>query len=341
MTMARRWSGSMGNETLPRLPGENDAHYSSRLTKLAIASFKQNPGFVLGTAANHFVNNEIASLLAFPVRDEIQSPVELFVPQHPFWRTPLTTSQIPLFAFYLFLFSVGLATAWHRHGWIGLFPLALGLVYNLWTALFLSSGVRFIVPLDWSVHLYEFWGLILLGGWLLSFTQGARENILDWLQSPSGYATINNETPALSRRRFLLSFAAVLILGVFLPITESIFPQKYSPKSQSEIVQQVGVAMEEGEIALYGRAVYPRYYDAGDGEPGTAKLGYGPEKNARLVFFLIGPENELVIFDLENAPLFFPNTADVYMIGTQKDNYFSPRVVKVIKNSKAELYINK
>jgi hypothetical protein len=51
MTMARRWSGSSGNELLPRLPGENDAQYSRRLTKMAIESFKRNPSYVLGSAA--------------------------------------------------------------------------------------------------------------------------------------------------------------------------------------------------------------------------------------------------------------------------------------------------
>jgi len=101
------------------------------------------------------------------------------------------------------------------------------------------------------------------------------------------------------------------------------------------------MAPQEGEIALYGRAIYPRYYEAGDGEPGTAKLGYGTAEEARLVFFLVGPKNGLVIFELQDAPQFFPHTADVYMIGTQMRNYFSARVVKVISNSQTALYRNK
>lgn len=341
MTMARRWSGSTGNEILPRLSGENDAQYSSRLMKLAIASFKDDPKYILHSAANHFINSEIASLLAFPVRDEIVSPAELWMPQHVFWRTPLTASQIPLFAFYVLLFCVGLAAAWHYHGLIGLLPLGLGLAYNLWTALFLSSGARFIVPLDWSIHLYEIFGLLVLGGALLSFAQGARENISAWIQGPFNNPGIPRESPVSSRRYFILSLIFVLFLGAFLPITEFIFPQKYPSISQKEILQQIDMTAETGEIALYGRALYPRYYAAGDGEPGTAKLGYGVEERARLVFFLVGPQNGLVIFELESTPQFFPNTADVYMIGTQTDNYFSPRVVKVIKDSHSELYINK
>ncbi len=341
MTMARRWSGSTGNEILPRLPGENDAQYSSRMTKMAIASFRENPRFILRSATNHFVNNEITSLLAFPIRDEIRSPAELFMPGHAFWKTPLTSNQIPLFVFYLFLFSIGLATAWYRHGLIGLLPLSFGLVYNTWTALFLSSGQRFVVPVDWSIHLYEIFGLIILGGLILSCAQGARESIAAWIQIPPGTHTAIIESPLFSRHRFILSLILVLFLGAFLPITEFIFPQRYPPESQKEISQQIGMTVEKGEVALYGRAIYPRYYEAGDGEPGTAKIGYGPEEKARLVFFLIGPQNGLVIFELKNSPPFFPNASDVYMIGTQTENYFSPRVVKVMKNSQTELYTNR
>jgi hypothetical protein len=145
----------------------------------------------------------------------------------------------------------------------------------------------------------------------------------------------------LSRRYFALSLVVVLALGSFLPITESIFPKKYPPKSQAEILHEIGMTAKEGETALYGRAVYPRYYDAKDGEPGTAKLGYGKDAKARLVFLLIGPDNSLVIFELKNAPAFFPHTSDVYMIGTQRDSYFAPRVVKVEKDTQTQLYIKK
>ncbi len=341
MTMARRWGGSSGNELLPRLPGENDAQYSSRLTGMAITSFRKNPGFILHAAANHFINNEVTSLLAFPIRDKIVSPLELFKPQHAFWATPLTSNQFPLFMFYLLLFSIGIAAAWHYHGLVGLLPLGLGFVYNLWTALFLSSGERFIVPLDWSVHLYELFGSIVVGGLLLSFAQGARENVLTWMQSLRYESAAIDASPVSSRRYFLRSLTAVLLVSALLPVTEFIFPQRYPPKSQSELMQQIGVAVKEGEIVLYGRALYPRYYSAGDGEPETAKIGYGPEERARLVFFLVGTKNELVIFELKDPPPFFPNISDVYMIGTQMDNYFSPRVVRVIKGSQTELYESK
>jgi hypothetical protein len=131
----------------------------------------------------------------------------------------------------------------------------------------------------------------------------------------------------------------VVFLAGFLPFTENVFPQQYPQKSQQEIAQQIGVMPNPGEIAIYGRAIYPRYYESGDGEPETAKLGYGPSEEARLVFFLISPErNQLVIFNLEDTPEFFPNTSDVFMMGTQLDTHFSPRVVVVTKNGQTARY---
>jgi hypothetical protein len=338
MTMARRWSGSTGNEEIPHLSGENEAQYSSRLMGMALNSFRQNPGFILRTAANHFVNSEIGSLLAFPLRDSLLSPSELLWPQHPFWKTPVTAGQMPLFVFYLFLFALGVIAAWQHQRWIGLLPLALGLAYNFLSAVFFSSGARFIVPVDWSMQLYQLFGLLILGGLLLLFAETVREKISIWLRQPVEEMTAAPASLRDTKRGFVLSLVAVLLLSAFLPVTESVFPNRYPPLVQEAIIQRMGAQLEPGEIALYGRAIYPRYYKSGDGEPGTAKLGYEPSEQARLVFYLVGPTDQLVIFNLKDAPGFFPNASDVYMVGTQMDRYFSPRIVMVTKNGHTEFY---
>jgi hypothetical protein len=338
MTMARRWSGSTGNEEIPHLPGENEAQYSSRLMGMAMKSLRQNPAFIMRTAANHFVNSEVGSLLAFPLRDRLLSPSELVWPQHPFWKTPVTAGQMPLFVFYLFLFALGVVAAWGHHRFVGLLPLVLGLAYNFLSALFFSSGARFIVPLDWSVQVYQLFGLLILGGLLLLFAETVREKVSFWLRQPVDEVAAASASSRQTRRGFVLSLVAVLLISAFLPVTEFAFPNRYPPLAQETIAQRMGAQLEPGEIALYGRAIYPRYYKSGDGEPGTAKLGYEPSEQARLVFYLVGPSNELVIFNLKKAPAFFPNTSDVYMVGTQMDRYFSPRLVMVMKDGHTEQY---
>lgn len=338
MTMARRWSGSWGNEILPRLPGENDAQYSSRLTQMTFKSLLQHPGYILGTAGDHFVDNTITSLLAFPVRDELLSPAELFLPQHAFWDLPFTSERVSRLTINIIFFALGLSAAWRRLRLIGLFPLCLGIAYNLWTSLFFSSGVRFIVPIDWCFHLYQLFGILLFCGFLLSFTKIGKENLHYWFQNSRGADASPPSQSPFNRRNLVRSFLILLILGGFTPFTESVFPQKYPPKSQKEILEQIGAIAEPGEIALYGRAIYPRYYAAGDGEPETAKLGYEISESPRLVFYLMGPNHYLVIFNLDNSPKYFPNLSDVYMVGKQINGYFSPRVVFVTKDGRTETY---
>lgn len=223
---------------------------------------------------------------------------------------------------------------------MGLLPLGFNLAYNSWSALFFSSGSRFIVPVDWGIRLYQIYGLLFLGGLLLVFTHGAKDNVSTWILKPYRSQAIPNESTLLSRRRFFKIIVLIVCLGTFVPLTEMVFPKKYPVNSQEVLANQIGITLENGEIVLYGRALYPRYYNAGDGEPDTAKIGYEPNEKSRLIFFLVGTKNELVVFELKQVPKYFPHTADVFIVGTQMDNYFSPRVIMVRKDSRSEVYTN-
>jgi len=136
----------------------------------------------------------------------------------------------------------------------------------------------------------------------------------------------------------VLIAALVLCIGTLLPLTELIFPEKYPALTQGQLSTKLGITPMEGEMIQYGRAIYPRYYGAGDGEPATAKLGYGPEEDARLVFWLVGPKPGLVIFPLETAPDFFPHSSDVWIIGTMDGNALRARIIKVEMGDKSIIY---
>lgn len=314
MVLARRWSGDNGNQLFPHLPGENDAAYSSRMSRLALENLKADPGRILGSAVNHFFNNEIGNLLVFPLRDQLQSPGELVWPEHAFWQNwqgRPTPGQIPVIAFYLALLALGLAAAWQHNGLLGLLPLALTLVYNAWTALFLSSGDRFLVPLDWAAYFYLFLGLLNLASRILDLPTG----ILPRLNGTIGHGELNSvHWPGL-----FATGAVILLLGATIPLTEFAFPRQYAP---------LNPLPSPGEtVTLRGRAIYPRWYDADEGEPGTAKLGYGVSDEARLVFFLTGEANTLVIYP-QVAPETLPNTTAVTVTGTWEDGFLRAQTLE-------------
>ena len=150
---------------------------------------------------------------------------------------------------------------------------------------------------------------------------------------------------------FLLTGLIIFALGASLPLSEHILPQRYPPASRETILahlaasdtlhQTQALAQEPGALVLRGRAVYPRYYAAGEGEPLSAKTGYTAMPQARLVFFLLGQTNSLVVFDLPESPAFFPNTADVTLIGLPQKGYIQAEAALVETPQKSELYLLK
>ena len=330
MTFARRWSGDNGNDLIPQLPDETTAQYVNRMNSIAIDSFKREPDRILSGVANHFVNSLISSLHTFPVRDRIESPLELLWPSHAFWlsdvRSPLLST------FYIILLALGLAVAWISYRWLGFLPFVFSLAYNAWTALFLSSGDRFLIPIDWTWHLYYAMGLLALAKVALS---GIRN--FQWtLPIEETQNSVVVKTP--NWRNTAITAGLVLFVGMSLPLTELAFPKKYLPLTQEQLSVTLGVTPLDGEVIVYGRAVYPRYYRSGEGEPGTAKLGYEPNEQARLVFWLVGPEPGLVIFPLDTAPEFFPSASDVWIMGNVDGDALYARIVKVEADGKSVIY---
>ena len=327
MVLARRWSGSSGNELFPHLPGENDARYSSRMAGLALNSLRADPARILGSAVNHFFNNEISTLLVFPLRDQLDSPRDLLWPTRAFWQSwdaRPGIGQSFLIGFYLLLLATGLAAAVQQNGLVGLLPLGLSLVYNAWTALFLSSGDRFLVPVDWAISLYLFLGLLTLGR--LVTRQGLFSQAVE--AQPANLPAGQRTNPWVG---LAICAALIVLFGASLPLTEMVFPRQYTPANLPDSPQPV-------QVHLRGRAIYPRFYEAKDGEPGTAKLGYGSSDQARLVFFLVGEKNCLVLFPLQKAPAYFPHTAEVEITGILQDGYLVASHISLQKDGRSAEY---
>jgi hypothetical protein len=339
MVFARRWGGSAGNELLPKLPSENDAQYSSRMTRFAIDSFKREPERILLGAANHFFNNQYALLLTFPLRDKLTAPAELIRPAHAFWQNEarFDGKNLPIVAIYALLAAIGIGAAWQRARWVGLLPLVLASLYNAWTALFLSSGDRFMVPIDWAGQLYLLLGLLTLINALVG--RNAIPPITLEVIPPATLevaatqddVTIRKTFPRHQGRGLILTVACILLVGTSLPLTEFAFPK-------AEPLNAPDLAPQAGEVIRSGRAIYPRYYAAGEGEPGTAKAGYEISEEARLVFFLVGEEPGLVILPLAEAPEIFPHTADVVVVGTMRENNLHARVIRLKKDDQTAQY---
>lgn len=359
LVIAQRYNGMNFNDPIPRMPEENLSEYSSRLMRMAVQGFAANPDTSMRMAGGNWLNNWVDNLLILPLRTSLDSPGELFKPDRAFWQdwngSP-SGSQSVVLVLYLLIFTTGVAAAWQLQRWVGLMPLAVNLGYNFWTGFFLSSGERFLVPVDWGFYLYLFLGLLTLG--ILLLHQVPRLNSLLQMQ-PLKPVTITQVSVKHTRKlpgitRLLVLSLTIFLAGASVPWSETAVPNRYLTISnpQTKVILETAVSRLSSEqaeeiarlisnpqtVIEYGRVVYPRYYAAGEGEPDTAKTGYAPSAEARLVFHFLGSDNHLVVFYLNQPPAYFPHTADVFLLYEQDADKLSPEAVLVVESEQVKFY---
>jgi hypothetical protein len=352
MSLRALWYHGVEDGIVEQLPGESSSEYSQRLVEISVAGIRENPGRTVRLTLSHFLNNQIGNILVFPVRDDLESPDELLRPTRAFWEqvelkfTPGRSAQL---AAYLLVFSLGVAVAWRHAGWAGLIPLVINLSYNFSTAIFLSSGMRFLLPVDWGFYAYYALGLLALTHGLFLILESLRSRLPEKL-TPEQHEF--NPSNSHSWKPVLLGSLAFLLITSGLPLSERFVPQRYQPASRASLIQMMtsvvptelqtefaGILEEPGLVVFQGRALYPRYYAAAQGEPGTGKLGFAPMPQARLVFFVIGEENSRVIFNLVESPAFFPHAADIVLIARQESSYLQALAILVENNGRSRIYL--
>jgi hypothetical protein len=249
------------------------------------------------------------------------------------------------------LLGLGIAAAWQRNGWIGLLPLALNLAYNLWTSLALLSGERFMLSMDWSIYGYYMIGFFALISGVMYILKTGRSTIMKWYQRPP--APVLQPDSRAHWRRYLLAGLLFLAIGASVPLSEKLFPQRYPPIARLVLVDRLvtgaGVQPDEavqtclqrvladsGTKIIQGRALYPRYYPAGEGEPFTDAAGYKIVEQDRLVFELVGQQDGRMIIPLAHEPAYFPHAADVTLVMDAQNNVL---FMLVEKSGVSQLYI--
>ncbi len=355
--MAQRYSLDGTDESLVYRPGEDPQAYSRRITRSIFGFLREHPGVVARFVGGHWLNAEIANLLVLPVRGGIADLRELWMPLRPTWQDwdgSLSFWQALLFAANIGVIALGIGAGWARAGWAGLAPLLANLSYNFSNALARNSGGRYLLVADWVMLLYAALGLVEISIavlCVLGVSPGRIAPLLARREEP-----LEQASTRIRARGWLAGAAmglAFLLVGSLPGLAERAIPPRYPQQSRAALVEEAlrdealqraglgrstprGLALERfagqaGALVVKGRALYPRYYDRGQGEPQTAKTGYEPLDYARTVFVVASPAyNGLAILKAQGAPDFFPNAADVIIIGCPVENYLDTRLVLVL-----------
>lgn len=302
----------------------------------------------LCSVTNHFFHNYVTSVISFPANltyDDLWNTVKT---KNPFWQKDWNNfDDIGAVTFLLLiinqaLISLGVSSIWGRNRSQVVLPLGIFFSYIFVNSLALTSGGRYIVPVDWIIYIYYVMGAIQLVIWLLEKIQ------IQFEPSPLEIIDISSSETLNVDWRKLIALGALLLLGSLLPLSDFISPIRYRAHSKAEILtrlEQEGYLKQSGftqgdllkflsqpdAVIKEGRALYPRYYPVNEGEMDKT-THYMILSYPRLVFTMIGSykEAEGVILPSDRTQVFPMHAEDVVVLGCQNTAYKAPFIDAVV-----------
>jgi hypothetical protein len=280
---------------------------------------------------NHFFHNISASVLVLPTSFSFHDLRHTVYDAYPYWNkngtwTGYLTSQDKLGLLWnIFLLALGVGGLWKRWRMSGLVPLFVFLSYHLSNAFARTSGGRYLVPVDWVIFLY----------YALGITE-----LLFWLAKSLGLLSFHTETEALlnvagkktPRKNLFFVLPFFLLVGAITILDQSM-PARYAAWTTERVREKISEStnLSEEDLTnflanpdsrlLWGRGLYPRFYQIGAGEYSVGKDAFSNKDFPRLAFTLIGDFGQAgVVLPLNESPTYFPNGSDVVMLGCRRSD---------------------
>ena len=297
--------------------GEKLIHHFSNSQLQTFMIFPLSPRFLVAAASAGIERqaNSSASLCCSP---------EAYVRSLPYWWTSwdrsLSPESVISMGAILFLSAVGIFALWRANKFLGLVPILFSTAYFLFLALMGRSGGRWILEVDWVFVVVYSAGIVEV---LDGFTR--------WVAPKESQSTQREQEKSIatSAGKLFRVMVVILLLGMVLPLGEKLSPDRYSQAevdahlsrltsnentllSQSDHDRFENLLVKENIEVWYGRALYPRFFQADDGMVGLGGSYIRPYP--RMEFFLVGTENNFVVFPNTDA-VHMDHAADVLLVG--------------------------
>lgn len=241
--------------------------------------------------SNHFLHNLTTSVIPLP--DVLSTEGVRVLAQRDYWDDmkiwdgSLSGGLIRFIIINLILVSLGVARSWKSHGWLGLLPLGIFLVYNLAISISLTSGGRYIVPIIWVVFLYYALGIVFLIEAFLRLS-GRRPIVIQ---------QVDQQKPVLSSKPILPVLVGLIIVALLVPVANQLLPLLIS-RSPVERVNTwfaaLGPERQHDRKYYSGIVLYP-VYEAGRGRVSFDL--YRGHKTSPVVFDLLPEQGADVSLD--------------------------------------------
>ena len=296
----------------------------------------------LSSTANYVATRRIdASLL-------LCCSAETYVRDLPYWWSDwdgklASQSFVPM-GIVLAVMAAGVSSLWRRQGFLGLVPIFAGLSYFVVLALLGRSGGRWILEVDWISAMVFSIGVVEIYSGLARWLGSKPSHIFPKRSVDVAQQVIPTERAG----RYFLIGMVILLVGVALPLMEQIIPPRYTQAGIDERIEDLlggnGVLsdldaarfqalLDEGQSIWYGRALYPRYFQSGDGMEGLG--GVYKQSYSRLEFFLVGTKNQLAALPFAEGEIEYPHAADVLLIGSESPYYLNAAVLVIYPSGDA------
>ncbi len=232
----------------------------------------------------------------------------------------------------LVLISIGVALLWkfRRKSFLVLPAVFIAIIF-IWAWAGYSGG-RFTKTADWITLVYYGIGLSVLIGFLWQkFNPG------------SGFLANMSEIREFSRtRKYVTSndwvigigTIGLILLGLSPIVAELALPTQYSKGILVDAMKEISLESDNADDLMnekfaneilnnpqepiYGKALYPRYFERGETLPDDRRGTIPPADLNRFDFYIVGTENYWISLPLDNPEHLFPHYTDVVIFGTLK-----------------------
>lgn len=248
--------------------------------------------------------------------------LERYVKGLPYWSLNwdgklVPRSYLPLVVT-IALISLGLSQVQRDRLWITFLLILMIITQSVVYALLSGSGGRSITVVDWIPLLYYGIGLSILLSKGFKLISGSQLPMSADDYSLPGDLDLNQ---ARKIKYSSLALAGIVCAGLVLPLSEVFIPASYTDsalETQLEnLSQEIGFevpAEAEGQVILYGKALYPRFFKAGD-RMDDDRRGLIPDYSfKRIEFFLVGTQNAWVALPSRGEVNFLPHASEVLVV---------------------------
>lgn len=315
-------------DDLKQLPGETTQQFDARIQNQMMEYVRQNPTVIVHDMTAYFFRNLVQSVTYLPLSAHIDPYVSVYARRMSFWdewNGDLPVESRILLALHFAALAFGFAALWRRFRWLALFLPLIFVGYVISLALPMLSGWRFLLPVDWMVN------FLIVFGWVELFLLGRS------LISPGSTSVVTTISPTeslspFSRRRLGMLTAFFLLMNASLPVAQAVIPVRYPLQTKEQLLAvypntpKLPTALEmdkflsqKNAVAVYGRALYPRFYDAGGGLRSTGWASFIARDYNRVGFYVVGATSGDVVLPLAQPPASFPHASDVRIFGCLRE----------------------